>query len=286
MSRDLAVLSQKSYPAAGDVDDCWAVATIWAHRAATGDTHLPTMTEFRAAAGNPDKPGPTGGNIADIMRACAKLWPGTAVQYSSPGWTPFVAAVKAGNIASLAVLSSKLPANLRFGFAGNHQVGVAYEGGQLVVANPLAPQGSAPIPITEDALHKAASAVANGWILAALFEATPMLNFHVISPLATGLLTVTHAGHSYLRLVDGVLVEMGVGMTKQAVRIQLTEDCPGKPSTPGQDRKSGYLVGDLAAFILATDCTFTPAVTGDAAAARKAGFNEAKAKAITAVEAI
>jgi len=113
-----------------------------------------------------------------------------------------------------------------------------------------------------------------------------MRNFHVLSPLVTGSLVVRQAGHSYLRLVDDVLVAMGVGMAKQAVAIKLTEDCPGKPSSAGQDRKSGYLVGDLAAFILATDCTFTPAVTGDTAAARKAGYAQAKAAAITAVEAI
>ena len=45
----LTVISQRLYPGAGDIDDCWVVATCWAARAA-GVAHLPTVPEFRAAA--------------------------------------------------------------------------------------------------------------------------------------------------------------------------------------------------------------------------------------------
>ena len=289
MSRILTVISQRGYPGAGDIDDCWVISTLWAYRAATGDTHLPTVTDFRAAAHNPDRPGATGGDLDDIMDACAKLWPGKATRYSTYAWQPLVAAIEAGNTASLAVLSSKLPANLRFGFYGPHQLGIAWENGHLVAANPLAPDGSAPIPISSAALQRAAAAVKNGAILAAIFEAQPMLNFHLIlgpdgTPI-TGTVRVTTAGHSYLRLVDGLLVSAGVGMTKAAVQVRLTEDCPGKPSHAGQDRRTGWLVGDLAAFLLGTAVTFTPE-PGDTAAAHKAGFAEAKARAIAAAEGI
>jgi len=165
----LAILNQKVYPGAGDVDDCWAVATIWAYRASTGATSLPTMTAFRAAAGNPDRPGPTGGNITDIMRAVGRLWPSLPVEeYEHPSWDAFATKVKAGGIASLAVLSSLLPKTMRYGFMGAHQIGVFYENGFLI-ANPLAPQGSDPQPIKETILRDAALAVANGWVLAAIF---------------------------------------------------------------------------------------------------------------------
>lgn len=198
MSLILSILNQKLYPGAGDVDDCWAVATIWAYRAATDATVLPTVPEFRAAANKPDLPGPTGGNITDIMRAVAKLWPNLGVEeYEHPSWEPFVAKVKAGGIASLAVLSSLLPPALRFGFYGNHQVGVAYEGGQLLVANPLARQGSAPVPINEAHLRDAALGIANGWVLAAIFpRGGPMVTTMLtLLPYGGGKFTIP-AGHT------------------------------------------------------------------------------------------
>lgn len=168
----LSVLNQAKYPGAGAIiDDCWAVATIWAYRAATGATILPTITAFRAAAGKPDVPGKVvGGNIADIMRAVGVLWPDEPVtEWAHPDWDGFAALVRAGGIASLAVSSALLPTALRYGFLGAHQVGVVYEGGQWLVANPLAPQGSAPQAITEPLLSLAARAVDNGWVLAAVF---------------------------------------------------------------------------------------------------------------------
>jgi hypothetical protein len=163
-----AVLNQKLYPGAGDVDDCWVVATCWAARIA-GVRDLPTVTEFRAAANKPDKPGATGGSLTDIMRAVGVLWPDLGVvKYQSTNWDAFALALRRGKVASLGVLSSLLPAGLRFGFGGAHQVGVLFEGGYLV-ANPLAPQGSEPIPISETALRASARGLAQGWILAALF---------------------------------------------------------------------------------------------------------------------
>lgn len=164
------VISQVTYPEAGDVDDCFAVATIWAATAADPSARRPGMTEFRAAAGNPDKPGPTGGNLDNIMSAVRGIWPElTVMSYRSRSWLGFVAALTAGKIASLAVLSSELPAPLRFGFGGSHQVGVICQADRLWLANPLARDGAAPLPITEAELRRAAEAVAGGEIQAALF---------------------------------------------------------------------------------------------------------------------
>ena len=177
----LAILNQKVYPGAGDWDDCWAVATIWAYRAATDATSLPTVPEFRAAAKKPDKPGPTGGNITDIMRAVGVLWPHAGVvEYERPDWPSFSARVRAGDIASLALDSGLLPRQMRFGFDGSHQVGVAYVNGFLM-ANPLAPQGSEPIPIKETVLRDAALGIANGWVLAALFPRRDDVNLDRIT---------------------------------------------------------------------------------------------------------
>ena len=151
----------------------------WAFRAATGVTSLPTVPEFRAAANKPDKPGPTGGNITDIMRAVGRLWPSLGVvEYEHPDWDTFARKVKDGQIASLAILSSALPRKMRFGFDGAHQIGLVYENGFLM-ANPLAPQGSAPIPISEAYLKNAALAVSNGWVLAALFPRSDDMQIHL-----------------------------------------------------------------------------------------------------------
>jgi hypothetical protein len=66
--------------------------------------------------------------------------------------------------------------------------------------------------------------------------------------------------HSYLRLSDGALrpADGLVGVTKAAVKIRLTDPITAGPQPEGVDRQSGFLIGDLAAFLLATDVSFTP----------------------------
>jgi hypothetical protein len=188
-----AVLNQKVYPGAGDVDDCFVVATCWAARIA-GVRDLPTVKEFRAAANKPDLPGPSGGSITDIMRAVNVLWPDLGVtEYERPDWDAFALALRRGKVASLGVLSSLLPSKLRFGFGGAHQIGVLFDGGYLV-ANPLAPQGSEPIPISETALRNAARGLAMGWILAALFPRGDAMSELALAPAAYGRVAVPKAG--------------------------------------------------------------------------------------------
>ncbi len=164
------VISQVSYPGAGDVDDCWVVATVWAALAADPDATRPTVPEFRVAAHVPDRPGPTGGTLDDIIRGASAIWPGLRIsRHDSTEWEPFMRFLRAGWSASLAVLSSSLPTTLQFGFRGAHQVGVVWHAGQLRLANPLARNGSAPAWIDETALRTAARALGRGWIRAALF---------------------------------------------------------------------------------------------------------------------
>jgi hypothetical protein len=165
------VISQVGYPAAGDIDDCWVVATVWAAVAADPHAIRPTVTEFRAHAGRPDRRGPTGGTLAHVLRGSLAQWPHLAIAgYESSSWDVFEKRLRAGRIASLGVTSAELPANLQFGFRGGHQIGVVYINGQWLVANPLARDGAKPIACPVAYLQAAARRHGGGKILAALFE--------------------------------------------------------------------------------------------------------------------
>lgn len=157
----LGAFNQVWWIGAGDADECWIVATYWA-LVATGvmtRDELPTIKQFRAAAGKPDKPGPTGGSNEDILKGIKALIPGADAKLFAGGITAFEAALKAGYVASLSVLSKNLPKYLQFGFSGAHQISVYYKGGKLYVMNPLAKEGSALIEISARDLVKAGSSL-------------------------------------------------------------------------------------------------------------------------------
>jgi hypothetical protein len=168
----LGALSQRTYPGVRDIDDCWVVASIWAVRYQTHQiSNLPSCPTFRAAAGNPDDPYRSdGGNAKQIHQAVDRLWPTVqSILYQSMDWDGFVRHLKAGASATVATLSSRLPSNLRFGFYGPHQIAVVYRMGAFYAMNPLQPNGSPLIKISESALKAAVKAVANGWVLAVIF---------------------------------------------------------------------------------------------------------------------
>lgn len=167
----LGALNQKIYPGARDVDDCWVVATIWACRYQTHQQgNLPTVPEFRVAAGNPDDPfRPDGGNHFQIDRASDTLWPTVKnLHFASRDWATFTAYLKRGGSASVATKSSLLPSILRFGFYGPHQISVVHRDGHFKAMNPLAPKGSPLITISEADLKRAVLGL-NGWVLAVIF---------------------------------------------------------------------------------------------------------------------
>jgi hypothetical protein len=165
------VISQVTYAGAGDVDDCWVVSTVWAALAADRYAIQPSVPAFRALAGLPDRPGPTGGTLDHVMRGARRAWPHlNVVKYASTDWSLFERRLREGWSASLGVLSSALPVALRFGFQGAHQVGVVYSSGRWLVANPLARSGSAPLVCPLANLQAAARKHGGGTILAALFE--------------------------------------------------------------------------------------------------------------------
>jgi hypothetical protein len=157
----LGVFNQASWSGVGDVDECWIIATYWA-LVASGVMRredLPTIAEFRDAAGRPDLPGPSGGNNHNLMLALKTLIPQADTRLFTGGAASFKKALQSGYIASLSLLSKALPKYLQFGFKGGHQVSVYYQGGKYYVANPLAKEGSALIEVSLAVLLKASGAL-------------------------------------------------------------------------------------------------------------------------------
>jgi hypothetical protein len=157
-------------PDAGDLDECWIAATYTCARYYDRKCVLPTVTDFRAAAANPDEPGPTGGTTSDIMEGCLRYFPGFGPrQFVSTDWTLFEQYLDDGWVASLGVRSSELPSYLRYGFLGEHQVAVQKAPG-FRMCNPLAANGTASQVVSGDAVKAAARAFVNaGRIQAVLF---------------------------------------------------------------------------------------------------------------------
>lgn len=157
----LGVFNQGAWSGVGDVDECWIIATYWA-LVASGVMRrqdLPTIREFREAAGKPDKKGPTGGNNKNLMLALKTLIPQADAQIFVGGIAAFTKALQRGYVASLSVLSAALPKHLRFGFEGSHQVSIYYKAGKFYLANPLAKEGSALVEISAADLLRAAAAL-------------------------------------------------------------------------------------------------------------------------------
>jgi len=167
------VLNQTHYPGSvppgdwdnRDSDECWLIATYLAEVMAGWRTvdELPTIRAFRAAAGVPDHPNQAdGGTNAQIAKAIAALQPDIKILRLEKPWEDVLDLLHAGWIASLAVWSGLLPSAYRYGFFKGHQVTISWDGHNLRLANPLAPQGSEPQVIPAGALIPAAEAFGNG----------------------------------------------------------------------------------------------------------------------------
>lgn len=198
-----------------DVDDCWVAASIWCAIYADPSAVRPTVREFRAAAGVPDRPGPTGGTLDDVIRGSVRTWPHlTIAKYQSTNWATFEARLSEGWGANLGVLSAELPVYLRFGFLGSHAIGVVKRG-EWLVANPLAPDGSRPLPCPLDALRTAAREHGQGYILAALYkpwEASNMRFTIMDGSRSWGVATTSRDTNLYRW--DGARIPMGKGTAK------------------------------------------------------------------------
>ena len=152
------VFNQKRWPRAGDTDDCWVLADLMAIHSVAPWLRLPDVTKYRAAAGVPDLPGPTPGNVTDSFKAIKKLYPRLGALVGLRVGSSFANVledIQAGHPASISLLSGSLPKRLQFGFVGNHRVAVFWTGTELRLANPLARAHSRTKPISNDELHKA-----------------------------------------------------------------------------------------------------------------------------------
>jgi len=272
------VISQRTYPGAGDIDDCWVVATVWAAVASQPGIRQPSVTEYRRHAGDPDDGFQDGGSLTEVIAGARGSWPRLPVQpIDTTNWLEYVGPVKGGGRpSSLAVDSATLPTNVQFGFKGKHQIGVAWDAVRrtFVVANPLAPDGSRPVPITEAALKRASLALIPHMKVtrAAVFPA-PLpdtgteedmgLRF-ALQAHAFGYVTIKGAGHSLIRVHDGSNVPVPDGQKREAyAKVRLLAPLDDNLG----DRQTGYLVGEIwpptqanfeAAFVLAVDVTYTP----------------------------
>lgn len=156
--------SQVTWPGVGDVDDCQVIASFWALVASGSSTKagLPTVTTFRAKAGNPDNPSASDGlTNAESFKAISALYP-KARAYRYNGYAlNFLNKIKRGEIATLSVRSSKLPPEMQFGFTGLHQIAIGYAGGRFMMMNPLQKQGAKLLVVTASQIAAAARAYLN-----------------------------------------------------------------------------------------------------------------------------
>lgn len=153
------VFNQVRWPGAGDVDDCWAVSSIQCVNVTAPWLRLVSVPAFRKAAGNPDKPGPTGGSLADTVKGVTTIFPvyaGRLHVLRGASWTRFVEVAKEHRPLSVAIVAGKLPARLQHGFTGYHRVSVVVKGkGTWLLADPLAPVYSRWATVTPAELRSA-----------------------------------------------------------------------------------------------------------------------------------
>lgn len=217
-----STISQIGYPGAGDIDDCWIVATVWAAIASDGDTTAPSATLARVWAGDPDDGHQDGGSL-DETYAVARRLNRDAVRWESFDFDPFDALLRAGRPASCAVRSSSLPSALRFGFYGLHQIGGIYVNGRYYIMNPLDRSGRDVRPIARADLRRAmldlipSVGVVRGVLFPAPKETTMAQGLDTIpaDDLTHGVLR-SREGGTVIRLNDSARIPIGP-FTRQAI---------------------------------------------------------------------
>lgn len=184
------VINQADYPGIDpvpqdglpDVDDCQFIAAIWGVTGADPDAERPNLQAFRRAAGKPDTVGVQGASVHDVARGMPKTWPGQPFTVLT-NWAAVDERLDAGDYVSISVLSSELPLEHRFGFRGPHQGGAVRRDGRTFFANPLAPDGSAPLEIDPARLRHAARALTGtASVLAIAFAQVPRYQVRVLPP--------------------------------------------------------------------------------------------------------
>lgn len=260
-----SVLNQVVYPKAGDVDDCWVVATIQAMHAFDPERRLPDVTEFRAAAADADDGRSDGGSLSEIILACSTLWPDIHADIArAMPWATFSTLMKQRpRAASIAVNSRYLPRN--YNFFGMHQVCLFVQDGVWRIANPLAPNGSLPATISEADLKSAVLHYSADGAYGVIFPSRedPMLEFDIVGRF-DGSVTFKGDHHSIVGLADRRFSPAPDGYVRNAFALIKLK----APLNEGNgDRQIGYLVtldGDPF-FALAVDVVPTETQTFTAA---------------------
>lgn len=146
MPQTSQVFSQRTWPGAGDLDDCWVLSAIQAANVTAPWLVLPTVTTFRAAAGDPDDGIADGGSLAEIVKGSEGVWPVLRGKLAVLDGVPYSAIIdiaRKGHPVSVALQLGKLPPALRYTSSNvPHQSTLFwYPGpnGFLYFANPMAP---------------------------------------------------------------------------------------------------------------------------------------------------
>lgn len=136
------VFDQRTWPGAGDVDDCWVVSALQAMNVTSPWLRLIGVPKFREAAGRPDHPNQAdGGNLHAIRTGLVGVYPqlsGHVKSHAAVSFQELRTTAAAGHPLSVSIISGALPTSLRFGFSGAHQVTIVVKNGKVLFANPLA----------------------------------------------------------------------------------------------------------------------------------------------------
>lgn len=154
--------SQRHWPGARDVDDCWCLAGLQAGHAVAPWLPLVGVPAYRRAAGKPDDPtAPNPGDERDIARGLAGLYPSlVTVTLTGVSWSAFLEAVKPRGVAAILFRAGALPARLQHGYAGPHAAAVEnVDGRDWLIDDPLARPHSKPQPIRQPELRAAVEAL-------------------------------------------------------------------------------------------------------------------------------
>jgi hypothetical protein len=142
MAQTSFVLPQRPWPGAGDPDDCWVLSSIQGAWTVAPWIYLPSVTAFRAAAGDPDNGVKDGGTVDDILKGIDGLWPELRPfcrGFRGATWATVRARYDEHRPISIAVRADQLPARLAMGVTVPHQVTIyQQQDGEHLFANPWA----------------------------------------------------------------------------------------------------------------------------------------------------
>lgn len=177
----IGVLNQKLYPgvdpAGGPIDvldECVILADFMGIHAVRPEIYLPTIAQYRAAAGVPDVDGKSNGlSLDDSFEAITKLLPDVDVERYLGTWAGFLTKAKTtAAVASVSVLGSALPSRLRHTNL-NHRILAYWTGSAWHVLDPLAAPYSRARSITEAELKAAMAAYPTAEAAAAIILRVP-----------------------------------------------------------------------------------------------------------------